>query len=214
MRDSKVKISAVIPAYNEADRVGRVIKETQRFVDEVIVVDDRSTDRTGKAAKKLGAKVVVNEYKKGYLGSIKTGLKKAKGKILVTLDADGEHNPKDIPRLIKPILDEKADLVLGKREKIFRISERFINWLTNFRVKVIDSGTGFRAMRKDLASKLNLKGKCTCGIFVLEASHYGAVIVEVPINLCLIQKRRKIPWSHLVQVFYVLRWLIRLKARR
>lgn len=105
--------------------------------------------------------------------------------------------------------EQKADLVLGKREKIFRISERFINWLTNLKVKAADSGTGFRAMKKDLALKLDLKGRCTCGILVLEANHHNARIAEVPITLRHIPKKRKIAWSHLWQIFYVLPWLFR-----
>lgn len=202
-------VVAIIPACNEKERIVEVITKAQKFVDQVILVDDASTDGTAQVAKKLGAKVVSNNRKKGYIGAIKTGFKQARGEIVVTLDADGEHNPGDIPRLVKPILEGEADLVLGKREKISRLSERFINWLTNFKVTVADSGTGFRAMRRDLALKLNLKGKCTCGTLVLEANYYGARIAEVPINLDSISKGRKICWSHFWQIFYVARWLLK-----
>lgn len=201
-------VVAIIPACNEKERIVEVITRIQKFVDQVILVDDASTDGTAQVAKKLGAKVVSSHHKKGYIGAIKTGFKQAKGEIIVTSDADGEHDPGDIPRLVKPILEGEADLVLGKREKISRLSERFINWLTNFKVTVADSGTGFRAMRRDLALKLNLKGKCTCGTLVLEANYYGARIAEVPINLHSISKGRKICWSHFWQIFYVVRWLI------
>lgn len=153
--------------------------------------------------------VLPNQFKKGYIGAIKTGFQQARGNILVTLDADGEHDPGDIPHLIKPILEGEADLVLGRRDPISRTSERFLNWLTNSKVKVRDSGTGFRAIKRELAQKLSLKGKCTCGILVLEANSYSARIAEVPVTLRPISKERKIAWSHLWQMFYVLRWLLR-----
>jgi len=202
-------ISVIIPAYNEERSIGEVIKQTQKFADEVIVVDDCSTDNTRELCERLGAKVVTNEHRKGYIGAIKTGFERANHEIIVTLDADGEHAPGDIPRLVEPILTRKADLVLGEREEIPRISERFINSLTNFKVKVADSGTGFRALKRELASKLSLKGKCTCGILVLEANHNGARIVEVPITLHHTPEKRDVAWSHFWQIFYVLPWLFR-----
>ena len=201
--------TVIIPAYNEERSIGEVIKQTQKFADEVIVVDDCSTDNTKELCERLGAKVVTNEHRKGYIGAIKTGFERANHEIIVTLDADGEHDPGDIPRLVEPILMRKADLVLGKREEIPRISERFINSLTNFKVKVVDSGTGFRALKRELASKLNLKGKCTCGILVLEANRHGARIVEVPITLHHTLEKRNIAWSHFWQIFYVLRQLLK-----
>ena len=201
--------TVIIPAYNEEKSIGEVIKQTQKFADEVIVVDDCSTDNTKELCERLGAKVVTNEHGTGYIGAIKTGFARANHEIIVTLDADGEHNPSDIPRLVEPILMRKADLVLGKRENISRISERFINSLTNFKVKVVDSGTGFRALKRELASKLNLKGKCTCGILVLEANRHGARIVEVPITLHHTLEKRNIAWSHFWQIFYVLRQLLK-----
>jgi glycosyltransferase involved in cell wall biosynthesis len=202
-------ISAIIPAYNEEKYIGEVVKQTRKFADEVIVVDDHSTDNTKELCQRLGAKVVTNEYRKGYIGAIKTGFQRASREIIVTLDADGEHEPGDIPRLVEPILMGKADLVLGRRQEIPRISERFINSFTNLQVKVADSGTGFRALKKELASKLDLKGKCTCGTLVLEANHHGATIVEVPITVHRTPERRSVAWGHFRQIFYVLPWLFR-----
>jgi glycosyltransferase involved in cell wall biosynthesis len=201
--------TVIIPAYNEERSIGEVIKQTQKFADEVIVVDDNSTDNTRELCERLGTRVLTNEHRKGYIGAIKTGFERANHEIIVTLDADGEHDPGDIPRLIEPILMRKADLVLGKRKNIPRISERFINSLANFKVKVADSGTGFRALKRELASKLKLKGKCTCGILVLEANRHGARIVEVPITLNQTLDKRNIAWNHFWQIFYVLPWLFR-----
>lgn len=208
------KVSAIIPAYNEEEKIGEVVEETKKHVDEVIVVDDGSTDETREEAERAGARDLLNQEKKGYIGAIKTGFKEAKGDIIVTLDGDGEHRPEDIPRLIAPIVRGEADLVLGSREDplSIRFSERLLNWLANFRVNVRDSGTGFRALQRDLALQLKLNGRCTCGIFVLEAAHLGARIAEVPVSLNPVSKERGIAWGHFMQVLYLLPWLFKFKT--
>jgi glycosyltransferase involved in cell wall biosynthesis len=202
-------ISVVVPAYNEARRISEVLNRIRIFADEMLVVNDGSTDETPEVAEKAGARVIDNKQKKGYIGSIKAGFHEVRGDIIVTIDGDGEHNPEEIPLLTQPIFNGKADMVIGRREKIPRVSERLISLLTRFRTKVIDSGSGFRAMRKDLALRLNLNGKCICGLSVLEARHLGAKVIEVPITINILNKRRKIAWSHLFQLFYVLRWMIK-----
>jgi len=207
-----INITAVIPAFNEETRIGSVIEKTKKYVDEILVIDDCSFDKTKKVAERSGAIVITNNRNLGYIESLKKGFKNAQGDIIVTLDADGEHAPEEIPKLIKQILVNKADLVLGKREKISRISEHFLNWLTSLKIKINDSGTGFRAIKKKLALKLDLRGKCTCGIFILEANYYGAKIVEVPIVIRSINKKRKIAWHHFIQFFYLLRWIIAFKS--
>lgn len=203
-----MKISAVIPAKNEAPNISKVVKEAKQHVDEVLVIDDSSTDNTSEVAESADAKVIQSEGK-GYIDAIKTGFRKAKGDIVVTLDGDGEHNPKEIPLLTSPILNGKADLVLGKRNNIARPSERLISYITRLKTGITDSGTGFRAMKKELALKLNLNGQCICGISVLEPYQLGARITEIPITLNNIQKKRKIAWYHIFQLFYVLKWLIK-----
>lgn len=204
-----MKVTAVIPAHNEAPNIAGVIEIAKPYVDYVLVVDDHSSDNTAWVAEEAGAKVVKNNGGKGYIGAIKTGFKEAKGDIVVTLDGDGEHNPGEIPLLTRPILNGKADMVVGKRKKIARLSESLISFITRLKTGVADSGTGFRAMRKELALKLKLRGRCICGISVLEANHLGARITEVPITLNNIHKKRTIAWDHITQFFYVLKWLIR-----
>lgn len=203
-----MRISAVIPAYNEENTIADVVNKTKKHAHEVIVVDDCSSDNTASAARTVGAQVISNNKRMGYIASIKKGFRNATGDIIVTLDGDGEHNPEQIADLIKPFFKSDADLVLGKRERITRISEKFLNLLTNLRVKVEDSGTGFRALRKELALKLVLRGKCTCGIFALESASYRASIAEVPININSIDKERKIAWHHIFQFFYIFKWII------
>jgi len=202
--------SVVIPAYNEEGRIGPVVEEAGEYAEEVLVIDDGSDDGTAREAGAAGAKVVPNEFNSGYIGAIKTGFKRASCEVVLTMDADGEHDPADVPSLVSPIESDEADLVLGAREEIARPSEKILCLLTRSRVDVRDCGTGFRALRKDLADRLRLRGHCTCGTFVLEAKALGARIAEVPINLRRVDKPRGVAWKHFYQTWYVLRELISL----
>ncbi|NQT48185.1 MAG: glycosyltransferase family 2 protein [Chloroflexi bacterium] len=205
-----VSLSIIIPAYNEATRVGSVVRSALEYASEVIVVDDGSTDETAAVARAAGARVI-RQDNAGYIAAVKRGFREARGEIMMTMDADGEHRAEDIPRLMAPILEGQADLVLGRRPRIARPSERFLNWLTSFRAKVNDSGTGFRALNRDLAVRLELRGKCICGISVLEPVALGGRIAEVPIELSQVEKPRRIAWFHIPQIWYILRWLIRIR---
>ena len=200
--------SVIIPAYNEATRIKRIVQEASRYADEILVIDDGSTDETAIVAEQAGARVI-RQNNSGYIAAIKRGFHEAQGEIVVTMDADGEHRPEDIPRLVAPIQAGKADLVLGQRSQIARLSERLLNRLACLRLgTVYDTGTGFRAMRRDLALKLELKGRCICGISVLEPVALGARVVQVPIELTRTDKPRRIAWFHIPQTWFVLRWLI------
>ncbi len=100
-------------------------------------------------------------------------------------------------------------MVQGNRGKIVRPSEQFLTWLAGWGGPVGDSGTGFRALRTDLAQTLDLDGKCICGIFSLEVLGRGGKIQEVPVRLNEIDKPRGIAWYHGTQVFYVVQALVR-----
>jgi glycosyltransferase involved in cell wall biosynthesis len=177
-----MKISVVIPAHNEMNSVAEVVRSCREFCDEVIVVDDGSVDDTSRASREAGATVIRNEKNLGVVKSTGIGLRAATGDIVVTLDADGQHEPAEIPKIVEPIKSGIADLVLGRREGYIPLSERVIARLVNFRVKCHDVGTGYRAFRADLASVIELWGFCLCGSLVLEARNRGARIVEVPIQ--------------------------------
>ena len=205
-------ISVIMPAYNEAQRIGCVIKSITPYVDELLVIDDGSKDNTAGAAQEAGAHVIRQEHS-GYIAALKRGFRESKNDIIVTIDADGEHCASDIPRLVSPIDSGDADLVLGIRLKPARISETFINWLTNIRVRTVDACTGFRALKRDLALQLSLKGSCTCGILVLEAKYIGAKVIDVPIATIQIDKKRSIAWYHIRQFGYVIMWLLKQKRR-
>lgn len=203
------EVSLVIPAYNESKSLGNLIANCKDFCDEVIVVDDGSTDNTSEIGRKNGAVVIRNERNLGITKAIQRGLKAAQGTIVVTMDADGQHDPLDIPRLVEPLKEEKGEVALGVREEIPHQSERMINLLTNLRVKCSDVGTGFRAMKAEIANKIELHGECLCGTFVLETRRLGATIVEIPIQTKpRIYGERKIRTKHIRQLFYVLRDLV------
>lgn len=203
-----MKITAVIPAYNEADRIVNTLKQVKPFVDEIIVVDDASQDATTDLAKQFGATVITQKINKGYINAIKCGFKNAKGDIVITLDADGEFSAEDIPDLVEPIMNGSADMVQGHRDYIPRPSERFLTWMAQKKINVGDSGTGLRAIRAPLARSLAIRGACICGVLSLEVASKGGRIAEIPIMLQQTSKPRKIAWFHIRQFFYVLPWIL------
>lgn len=203
-------ISAVIPAFNEEETIGDIVSMALQHVDEVIVIDDGSMDETGIIAEREGAKVIRNAENQGILNSLRRGFEAANGDILVTLDADGQHDPNQIPILVEQIIADRSDLVLGKRAKLPYVSERAIAKLTSLRVPVRDASTGFRAIRRDIAKQMSLYGSCTCGTFVLEAASLGARVSEVDVD---IKERkigdRRIKTNHLKQILKILYFLLR-----
>jgi len=200
------KVTVVVPSYNEADRIGDTVRELARTYS-VLVVDDGSTDDTASEAKRAGATVIQQSRNMGYIAALKRGFREASSDIIVTFDADGEHRPSDIPRLVQPIKDDELDLVLGARATIPRPSERILNEMARLKVDVQDSGSGLRALRRSLALALDLDTACTCGTLVLEAATNGARIGEIPIETRTVQKPRGVAWQHGTQFFHVLRYL-------
>lgn len=200
----KPKVSAVIPAYYEEKTIGEVVQMCLPYVDEILVVDDGSGDDTAVNAEAAGARVIRIPWNMGVLKATETGLREAEGDIIVTLDADGQHNPEDIPKLIQPIIDGEADLVMGVRPSFPHISEKVITWVTNLRVTVGDASTGFRAIRKETAAKLRLHGSCLCGTFVLEAARNGARVKDISVNVSDRKHgRRRIQTRHIRQLLNV-----------
>jgi glycosyltransferase involved in cell wall biosynthesis len=200
-------VTVVVPAYNEADRIGATVRDLVQDYS-VLVVDDGSTDSTASEARSVGAAVIQQSHNRGYIAALKRGFREASSDIIVTFDADGEHRPTDIQKLIQPIEEDELDLVLGARATIPRPSERVLNKLTRLKLDVRDSGTGLRALRRSLAVDLELDTACTCGTFVLEAAAKGARIGEVPVETHAIQKPRGIGWQHGKQLFHVVRYLL------
>lgn len=163
-----MKAIAVIPAFNEEKRIGSVIRETKRHVDKVIVIDDGSTDKTAEVSRRFGAQVIRYEKNRGVGFVTKIGLEKAislKPKVIVFLDADGQHDPRYIPYFLNAIKNG-ADYVCGKRDlSKYPFNRKIGNWglkvLTNLLCPtgIMDTECGFRALSLDAAKKIDLKAK-------------------------------------------------------
>lgn len=161
---------ALIPAYNEETSVGEVVIKTIPYVDRVVVIDDGSSDRTSEVARKAGALVLKLPVNLGYGAALHTGYifaHKNNFDVIVQLDADGQHKPEDIPRLIAPIKEGKADVVIGSRflsdsdwrgTLARRIGMKFFSILIRLLTgKIItDPTSGFQAMNKDVIKRLAL----------------------------------------------------------
>ncbi|WP_299762683.1 glycosyltransferase family 2 protein [uncultured Dokdonia sp.] len=167
-------IKVIIPAYNEQDSIGLVIKDIPESVQEVIVVSNASTDQTDDVAKKAGA-TVLREDTPGYGNACLKGMEyvansKDKTDIIVFLDGDYSDYPEQLPLLITPIIEDGCDMVIGARDKRFResgsmtIPQIFGNWLATtlmrlfFRARFTDLGP-FRAMKYSSLLKLEMEDK-------------------------------------------------------
>ena len=158
----KTKISIIIPAYNEAETIGDVInKIINLYPDfEMIVVNDGSTDNTASVAKDAGALVYSHPYNIGNGAAIKSGVRFASGKILVFMDGDGQHDPREIEKLLEYF--PNYDMVVGARPKGHQASwgRALGNWIYNrlatyvAKFPVKDLTSGFRAVKSDVARNL------------------------------------------------------------
>ena len=151
-----MKTIAVIPAFNESKRIELVIKKTKKFVDEVIVVDDHSRDNTYEIARKAGATAtrLISNMGAGFATRVGCDLAiKNKADIIITLDADGQHDPEEIPKLLKTLQEYNLDIVFGSRPRNENMPKirRLGNWGLSFIAKVLfnsnvkDTQTGYHA---------------------------------------------------------------------
>jgi glycosyltransferase involved in cell wall biosynthesis len=166
-------VSVIIPAYNEEKTIGNVLSNTIDVMDgqihpyEIIVVDDGSTDQTGRLASQYKATLITNQSNKGKGYSLRRGFCRAQGQIIVTIDSDGEHQPKEIPDLLEPVLNG-VDMVGGSRflgnSRHFTTRLNTVgNNLFNFTITLLtgtaitDSQSGFRAVKKSVLDRLSLE---------------------------------------------------------
>ena len=194
-----LKIAIGLPAYNEEKNIASIITKLEGVSDFVIVCDDGSSDLTGKIASKMGAIVITHEKNKGYGAAIRSLFLKSKElevDILVTFDADGQHSVNDITKVIQPILDQKADLVIGSRfldknqddiPSYRKTGIQIITKLTNttLKEKIKDSQSGFRAYSKDVLSKIlpSDSGMGVSSELLIKASNNDFIITEIPIKI-------------------------------
>ncbi|MDD4353421.1 MAG: glycosyltransferase family 2 protein [Candidatus Nanoarchaeia archaeon] len=203
-----MKLSIIIPIYNEDKTLEKIIKKISdvklKIKKEIILIDDGSHDKSReilkKYSKKKGFKVILKKQNEGKGAAVITGLKASKGDILLIQDADLEYEPKDYPKLLIPLLENKAKVVYGSRFKsnkghlkddkltysLHTIGNRFLTGFTNFlyNSNLTDMETCYKVFTREVYNKLNLKSKR----FEFEPEITSKIlknnfkIIEVPIN--------------------------------
>ena len=190
------RLLALIPAYNEAARVGDVVARTRPLVDEVVVIDDGSRDGTAAVAGNAGAKVLRHELNRGKGGAIATALdyfQRSDATFAILLDADGQHDPAEIRKFVETAESERADVVVGTRMNDVRDMPRvrlwtnqFTSWVTGklARQKIPDSQCGYRLLRRDVLKDLKFSTARfdTETEMLIQAGRAGHKIVNVPIR--------------------------------
>lgn len=196
---TSLKITAVLPAFNEEISIGSIVLLTKSYADNVIVIDDGSSDRTSEIAQTVGAEVIVHETNKGKGEALKTGFMVAASEgadVIVTMDSDGQHNPEDIPKLVFPIIKGEADMVNGSRylnnidvnTPIYRrVGQTILDKFTNINsgLKITDSQSGFRAFAASTKNifRFNAKGMAIESEMLADAGRSGIRIKEVEIGV-------------------------------
>ena len=189
-------MTVVVPTRDEEGLIGEIIDAVRPSCDEVLVVDGHSKDRTREIAQQHQARVIL-DHGKGKGEALRLSLEEASGDIVVFIDADGSHDPRDIPALIAPIAAGEADLVIGSRgrggsdelhgtfEQLIRyIGSQIIMLGINYRwnVRLTDSQNGFRAIRRDVGKSLGLKSNLTTieQEMMMKALKRGFRVTEIP----------------------------------
>lgn len=195
-RPSARKICALVPCYNEAADIARVVRAVRRHLDVCIVVDDCSRDSTAQAAAAAGARVLRHERNFGKGMALKNGfaLARASGfSAALTLDGDGQHDPEEIPRFLEAFEAGGIDIVLGDRMGdaasmpwTRRATNRFMSWCVTHMagVPIRDSQVGFRLIRLDTWQALQLHGRRFDleSEILIKACRRGARVTQVPIR--------------------------------
>jgi dolichol-phosphate hexosyltransferase len=161
-----LRLSVVIPCYNEEDGVREVIGRMPKLVDEIVVVDNNCTDRTAEVACSLGARVVA-EKTPGYGAAYKAGLAAATGDVVITLDGDGTYPPEEIPRLVDQMVDRNWEFLSASRFPLtdpaaMPFSNRFGNWVLTVAAAVLffqpirDSQSGMWVFRRAALARMRL----------------------------------------------------------
>jgi len=193
-----LKITIGIPAYNEEKNIASIITKLKKITDSIIVCDDGSSDMTSDISKNLGAIVITHKKNMGYGVAINSIFQKAKElniDLLVTFDADGQHRVEDIEKVVEPIKNNTADLVIGSRfldkksnvPNYRKIGIKVITKITNVSIKkkLTDSQSGFRAYNKQVLSQISPSdiGMGISTEILIKSSSKGLRIMEVPVTI-------------------------------
>jgi glycosyltransferase involved in cell wall biosynthesis len=211
----KPLVVAAIPCFNEERFIGSVVLAVRKHADRVLVVDDGSTDASAEIAAAAGAIVCSHGGNKGYGAAIRTALAKGKEQgadVLVVIDADGQHDARDIPRVVQPVLDGAADVVIGSRflgrpkgVPLYRkMGQQVLTAATNAGSghKLTDSQSGFRAYSARAMDLLNLTedGMSVSSEMQFAIANKGLKVAEVPIQVSYAEKAKRSPVGHGVNV--------------
>jgi len=187
-----------IPAFNEEKNIGPIVAKLKQKYEHVVVCDDGSSDMTATIASSLGAHVIQHKKNQGYGSAIRTIFNEARkidGDVLVTFDADGQHQISEIDLMLKPILENKADIVIGSRflgktkdlPKYRKIGIKTITNLTNVVTgsKITDSQSGFRAYSKKVLEEISPteSGMGISTEILIKSSKKEMRITEIPITI-------------------------------
>jgi glycosyltransferase involved in cell wall biosynthesis len=207
----KPKIVVAIPCLNEERCIGSIVVKAKKFANSVVVIDDGSTDATAEIAAGAGAMVHQHGRNRGYGTAIRSALGKGRqlgADVLVILDGDGQHDPGDIPKLVKPLLDGEADVVIGsrflgaaKKPPFYRrVGQRALTAITNAGSgqKISDSQSGFRAYSAKALKQLNLaeNGMSVSSEMQFAISKAGLKVAEVPIDVSYTGGAKRSPIGH------------------
>lgn len=194
-------VSAVIPVFNEERTVGSIVARTKSTLEqvglayEILVVDDGSADRSAEIALARGA-TVLKELHQGKGCALRLGFRRSRGDVIVTLDADGSHQPEEIPLILRGIVENNVDFVVGSRffnadvhvqvPSVNRAGNRIFGSLVRrlTGVKISDSQSGFRAIRASVLRKMQLRsrGYEVESEMLIKALKMGARVAEIPIS--------------------------------
>jgi glycosyltransferase involved in cell wall biosynthesis len=191
------RLLVVIPAFNAERSVGNIVRGCRDHVEDVLVVDDGSTDRTAAVALEAGARVISHGVNRGKGAALKTGFGCAMQRgfdAVITLDADGQHLPREIPKFLKARAETNADLIIGGRSHLFhqmlprrRMANRFSSWsiARASKTNITDSQSGFRLYSKNLLLKARLRsnGFAMESEVIVCAGCDGFKVVTIPIDL-------------------------------
>lgn len=226
MKNNNKRTLAIIPCYNEQSTIGSIALETRRHVDEVLVIDDGSTDETARIAKEAGATVISHKVNEGKSSGIKKGFKYALANnfdYVITLDGDAQHNPNEIPLLLDSVKNNGHDIILGVRYgkdtemPLWRkAGKRVLDYTTSFGNGgfVTDSQCGFRAFNRkavqNLASRLNGNAFTVESEELIKAHEAGLQISSENITCKYkdLDTSTKNPTSHGLSVLSYVIWLV------
>lgn len=223
------KLTVVLPAFNEERVIGRVLdglkkelKQISGLKTEVVVVDDGSWDNTARIAKSRKVTVLRHPINRGLGGALGTGMEYARcsqADFVVTFDADGQHDPKDIDKVLNPLLENKADIVIGVRNiKKMPFDRRIITFISTlvtfvfFGIYCSDTQSGFRAFNRKALNKIKIKTQrmeVSSELFG-EIKRYKFRLAEVPIRVIYTPYSRKKGQKNLNAIKILLKLILRL----